>query len=272
MVAFYYQRIIKKTDRYCTTIISHKGHEQFSAVPIGFKRSVQHQQKFADKLIARTKKRLDESDQNHVGISHNVETDYIVETPDHYIVEIPDQAKNQLLKYFKGRKFIAIYIDDGIIYTFIFDEQLRCLKATFSVLSDSGLTLNTKKTYLGYHSVELLGKMQHQSKTVWEYIRKCQPYNLNSTLKHKPYGKVHIIPPPELPFQTICIDLITDLPLAIPYNLPTREAIPGQAPVSDRRSTEELLDEFGYDTILTAVCKNSKAVRLVPDRKNWDFR
>ena len=47
----FYQRLIHKSHRYRTEIVSHRGHEQFAVAPMGFKNSVQHNQKFYDKLF-----------------------------------------------------------------------------------------------------------------------------------------------------------------------------------------------------------------------------
>jgi len=48
----FYQWLLHPDDRYRAAVISHTGHEQFAVTMMGYKRSVQHQQKLMDKAFA----------------------------------------------------------------------------------------------------------------------------------------------------------------------------------------------------------------------------
>jgi hypothetical protein len=47
----YYQRFIRKHERWKTTVITHRGQEQFNVVPMGYAGSPSHMQKFMDKVL-----------------------------------------------------------------------------------------------------------------------------------------------------------------------------------------------------------------------------
>lgn len=47
----FYQHIMHPDDRYRTGIVIHRGHEMFIVSLMGYKRSVQHQQKLMDKAF-----------------------------------------------------------------------------------------------------------------------------------------------------------------------------------------------------------------------------
>ena len=112
LISAYYQRMIRPEHRYRTAVTSHRGHEMYTTVPMGYKRAVQHQQKLMDKLFPS-----------------------------------------------KTWRFISCYVDDIVIYSKTIDEHLQHLDEVMSVLEDVGMTLSAKKCFIGYHNVELLGKM-----------------------------------------------------------------------------------------------------------------
>jgi len=47
----YYQRYIRKHERWKTTVLTHRGQEQFNVVPMGYAVSPSHMQKFMDKVL-----------------------------------------------------------------------------------------------------------------------------------------------------------------------------------------------------------------------------
>ena len=84
------------------------------------------------------------------------------------------------------------------------------------------------------------------AKDIAAYIAHCPACLLNKPARHRPYGKLSPIVSPSEPFNTITIDLITDLP-----------------PCS-RTGSDDL-----FDTIMTVTDKFSKAVCFIPGRKDW---
>jgi hypothetical protein len=64
---------------------------------------------------------------------------------------------------------------------------------------------------------------------------------------HRPYGMLAPVPAPDEPFETISIHLVTDLP---------------ECTLRDGSTL--------YDTIMTVTDKFSKAVQLLPGRKDWN--
>ena len=48
----YYQRRVKRSARYLTAVVSHRGQEVFNVTPMGYKGSPPHQQRYMDKLLA----------------------------------------------------------------------------------------------------------------------------------------------------------------------------------------------------------------------------
>jgi len=84
------------------------------------------------------------------------------------------------------------------------------------------------------------------AKDIMTYIAYCPACLVNKPIRHKPYGKLSPIASPSEPFDTITIDLITDLP-----------------PCKQDGSSEI------FDTIMTVTDKFSKAVHFIPGRKDW---
>ena len=84
------------------------------------------------------------------------------------------------------------------------------------------------------------------AKDIASYLADYPTYLVNKPARHKPYGKLSPILSSSEPFDTISIDLITDLP-----------------PCS-REGSRDL-----FDTIMTVTDKFSKAVRFIPGRKDW---
>jgi len=84
------------------------------------------------------------------------------------------------------------------------------------------------------------------AKDIAVYHAHCPACLLNKPVWHRPYRKLSAIVSPSEPFDTITIDLITDLP-----------------PCSHEGSSDL------FDTIMTVTDKFSKAVRFIPGRKDW---
>jgi hypothetical protein len=51
----------------------------------------------------------------------------------------------------------SCYVDDIVLYVPTFRKFLDITDEVFQILSDLGITLNAKKCFLGFHSIELLG-------------------------------------------------------------------------------------------------------------------
>ena len=84
--------------------------------------------------------------------------------------------------------------------------------------------------------------MRKLSRRLREYIRHCHHCQIYQTRRHKPYGALRPIPTPSIPFNVICIDFILALPMS----------------------------RMGYDTLLSATCKFSKRVLLIPGKVNYN--
>jgi hypothetical protein len=72
------------------------------------------------------------------------------------------------------------------------------------------------------------------------YILSCPTCGLARPRNHKPYGKLRPVPMPSQPLEVICLDFITGLP-----------------------------ESQGFNAILCATDKFSKAIRLIPGREDW---
>jgi len=83
------------------------------------------------------------------------------------------------------------------------------------------------------------------AKDIATYLAHCPACLVNKLARHKPYVKLSPIVSPLEPFDTITIDLITDLP-----------------PCSCEGSGDL------FDTIMTVTDKFSKAVHFIPGRKD----
>jgi hypothetical protein len=57
------------------------------------------------------------------------------------------------------RKIILIFLDDIMVYTSTWEENLGCLKITFQILEANSLVLNRKKCSFASKTVEYLGHM-----------------------------------------------------------------------------------------------------------------
>lgn len=58
----------------------------------------------------------------------------------------------------KFRKFVRAYVDDVVVYFKTLEEYLNHLRQIFNLFVESGISVNPKKAFLGYPSVQLLGQ------------------------------------------------------------------------------------------------------------------
>lgn len=82
------------------------------------------------------------------------------------------------------------------------------------------------------------------TKSIRSYVKYCVDCQKNKALRHRPHGDIAPIRSPHTPFDTLHIDLITDLPPC------TYKGI-------------------RVDAIMTTTCRFSKAKRFTPGRKDW---
>ena len=82
------------------------------------------------------------------------------------------------------------------------------------------------------------------SKSVMAYVHHCVPCQKNKPRRHKAFGNLRPIESPSIPFHTLHIDLITDLP-------------------------ERMFRGVKVDSIMTATCRFSKGRRFMAGRKDW---
>ncbi len=83
--------------------------------------------------------------------------------------------------------------------------------------------------------------IRHLTKRLKAYILHCPECQLNQTTRHTPYGSLHSISTPSIPFHTITMDFILALP-------PTKE---------------------GLDNLLTVTDKFTKRVLLLPGKTTY---
>jgi len=134
---------------------------------------------------------------------------------------------------------------------YLIDPKDKCLRLVLSNqnLRKQQLATAHDETHCGfYRTFKRLGAFYWPSmaKDIITYIAHCPACLVNKPTGHKPYRKLSPIASPSEPFDTITIDLITDLP-------PCK-----------RDGSSEM-----FDTIMTVTDKFSKAVRFIPGRKDW---
>jgi len=128
------------------------------------------------------------------------------------------------------------------------DKRLRLVLCS-QELRKQQLATAHNETHCGfYRTYKRLSSFYWTSmaKDIAVYLAHCPACLLNKPVRHRPYGKLSPITSPSEPFDTITIDLITDLP-----------------PCSHEGSANK------FDTIMTVTDKFSKAVRFIPGRKDW---
>jgi len=128
------------------------------------------------------------------------------------------------------------------------DKHLRLLLSNQEIRKQQLATAHDE-THCGfYRTFKRLGAFYWPSmaKDIMTYIAHCPACLVNKPTRHKPYRKLSPIASPSEPFDTITIDLITDLP-------------PCKPDCSSKI----------FDTIMTVTDKFSKAVCFIPGRKDW---
>jgi len=128
------------------------------------------------------------------------------------------------------------------------DKRLRLVLSS-QELRKQQMAIAHDETHCGfYRTFKRLSSFYWTSmaKDIVAYLAHCPACLLNKPKRHRPYGKLSPINSPSEPFDTLTIDLITDLP-----------------PCAHKGSVEP------FDTIMTVTDKFSKAVRFIPGRKNW---
>jgi len=128
------------------------------------------------------------------------------------------------------------------------DKRLRLVLSS-QQLRKQQLAITHDETHSGfYRTFKRLSSFYWSSmaKDIAVYLAHCPACLLNKPKRHKPYGELSPITSPSEPFDTITIDLITDLP-----------------PCAREGSVEP------FDTIMMVTDKFSKAVRFIPGRKDW---
>jgi len=128
------------------------------------------------------------------------------------------------------------------------DKRLRLVLSSQD-LRKQHLAIAHDETHCGfYRTFKQLSVFYWTSmaKDIAAYLTHCHACLLNKPTWHRPYGTLSPITSPSEPFDTITIDLVTDLPPC---------------------AHEGLAKPF--DTIMTVTDKFSKAVRFIPGRNDW---
>ena len=154
----------------------------------------------------------------------------------------------------EGLKVLPLHVSfgekSGILY-FVPDDDsqpLRLLLPTMQ-LQRKALTLahdasahpGYLKTYLNLRSSVY---WQGMTKSIRTYVQYCVECQKNKVIRHRPHGDISPIKSPHIPFDTVHIDLITDLPPCT-------------------------FKGIRVDSIMTTTCRFSKAKRFTPGRKDW---
>jgi hypothetical protein len=134
---------------------------------------------------------------------------------------------------------------DGLLYSKDNDDKdTYKLCIPWSLVGEIFELVHDKSGHQGYDRCyeRLYGlKIYKCTKLLKQYIRHCSKCNELRTSRHKPYGSLQPIITPPIPFHTITIDIITNLP-----------------------TTKD-----GYDQIMTVTDKFSKRKTFIPGKSNW---
>jgi len=57
------------------------------------------------------------------------------------------------------KEYAKCYIDDVVVFSKNYEDHLRHLQRVLNCLAAAGMTLSPEKCYVGFHSVQLLGRM-----------------------------------------------------------------------------------------------------------------
>lgn len=88
-------------------------------------------------------------------------------------------------------------------------------------------------------------KWRGMREDVSQYCRECVPCRRSTPARHRPYGLLAPLPPPNGPWEEVTMDFITELP-------PSR------------------MNGVVYDAILVVVCRLTKMAHYIPARGDWD--
>ncbi len=67
-------------------------------------------------------------------------------------------VQRQVDRLFRGLSFVKAFIDDIIIFSKTMKEHVTHLREIFETLTKNGISVNPKKAFIGYSSVQLLGQ------------------------------------------------------------------------------------------------------------------
>jgi len=140
-------------------------------------------------------------------------------------------------------------LHDDLLYQIDPKDKRLWLVLSSQELRKQQLAIAHDETHCGfYRTFKWLSSFYWTSmaKDIAAYLAHCPACLLNKPARHKPYGKLSPITSPSELFDTITIDLITDLP-----------------PGTHEGSVKP------FDTIMMVTDKFSKAVLFIPGRKDW---
>ena len=143
-----------------------------------------------------------------------------------------------------GMKF---HYDKGLIYYIsLTGNRLYISKSLhhdiFRMAHDDNSHRGFHRAYEAIVSSMYLRKLTNELRT---YTKHCPSCQRNQTQRHKPYGGLHPIRSPPVPYHTIAMDFIVELPVTS-------------------------YQSGAYDILLTITCKFTKKVLLEPGQNTWD--
>lgn len=132
--------------------------------------------------------------------------------------------------------------EDGLIWLEDDVGQRLCIPRAME--GDIFDAAHDEQYHVGFHRLHARIAPQYfirkLSSRLKKYLRHCHECRRLQTVTHAPYGALHPIKSPTLPFHTITIDFIVALPEA-----------------------------DGFNSVLTATCKASKRIMIIPGRDDY---
>lgn len=143
---------------------------------------------------------------------------------------------------------IRFIYENGLIFYLAKDDKKRlCIPRALH--GDVFRLAHDENNHAGFHrSYEAIADtlyLKRLSDSLKTYIAHCPECQKNQTKRHKPYGSLRPIISPPLPYHTIAMDFIVELPVTS-------------------------YQSGAYDTCLTITCKFSKKVILKEGQATWD--
>lgn len=145
---------------------------------------------------------------------------------------------------FQGRilyNHLLLYILDPIDNYPRLCVPANCHKLFFEAAHDNSNHAGFEKAYKKLRPNYYIKNI---SSSLRAYIKSCPSCQINSTVRHKPYGLLQLISSPSSPFEMVSMDLVVKLPITT-------------------------YEGSQYDSFMTVTDLLTKMVTLIPGREDW---